>query len=210
MEADYLQAALPEPVVILGQVLKPFSLGHRKILLSKDNAFVRHADPTIGDLVFGVFVCCQTYEECLDSFDRGVVMPQRWLARALRFDAKRIRVDQWLFEWGKLFNKIDVKAEMLAFADYISKGSLRAREHATDPGPSMGTCYLQSVQLVLTGKLGHSLSEALNKPWGEAMQDYQAYWEMEGRLQLFSPEDEEHLRLVHEREAEIAKEAGNA
>jgi hypothetical protein len=206
MEADYLQAALPEPVVILGQVLKPFSLGHRKILLSKDNAFVRGTDPTLGDLIFAVFVCCQTYEECLDSFDRGVLLPQPWLHRFLRVEPKRMRLDQWLYEWGKLFDKIDVKAEMAAFAEYIAKGSLRAREHANDPGASMGTCYIQSVQIVLTGKLGHSLSEALNKPWGEAMQDYQAFWEMEGRIKLFSPEDEAHLRAVRELEAEILKE----
>ena len=51
---DYLHSIIPEPVTILGQDLRPFSLGHYLLLQRLECAFVcEDKEPLLGDLLWG-------------------------------------------------------------------------------------------------------------------------------------------------------------
>ena len=59
---DYLHSIIPEPVTILGQDLRPFSLGHYLLLQRLECAFVcEDKEPLLGDLLLGLLVCGNTY-----------------------------------------------------------------------------------------------------------------------------------------------------
>lgn len=94
-EQAYLDQCMPERVVVLGQVLNPFSLGHLKILTHAGNVFAVGGIPTIKDLVFAVWVCCQTYEEAIagmhdPKMERKMIKWGRKMKRANLDEAVRL------------------------------------------------------------------------------------------------------------------------
>ncbi|HWN09770.1 MAG TPA: hypothetical protein VNO50_10965 [Pyrinomonadaceae bacterium] len=194
MNADeYLSAALPETVTLLGQRLMPFSLGHYKRLLRWKNWFVlpiedrADAPPQLHDLIMGVWICCQSWEECTEGlFDRNL--------------------HSKLKKWGENVGKFDFAGKCNRFTQYIADGSKWPEVHnPAHSGRSSGSPFVHRVQMILQGKLGHSLSEALNKPWGEAIWDYFGFWEMEGAVQLFSQDDVENRKMASAMDDAIAR-----
>jgi hypothetical protein len=171
MEADYLLAAIPEPVTILKHRLLPFSLGHAKLLRRFGNAFIAGRIPNIGDLLVAVFICSRTYHEGIDGLENT------------HFTAYRAK-------WQKLVGKFDFLQTCQSFAKYMREGSRWPELHEPDEGGrTPGAPFIQRVQLILQGRLNHSLEEALNKPWGEALHDYFAFWELEGQIKILSQDD---------------------
>jgi hypothetical protein len=171
MEADYLLAAIPEPVTILGHRLLPFSLGHAKILRRMGNAFATGKAPNLIDLLTAVFTCSRQYHEAVEGLE------------ASAFSA-------YQEEWNKAIPSFDFLVECQKFAKYMREGSLWPELHDPEEGGRMpGAPFIQRVQLILQGHLNHSVSEALNKPWGEALHDYFAFWELEGQIKILSQDD---------------------
>jgi len=178
-QKSYLEQCMPDRVVVLGQPLNPFSLGHLKILIHHDNKFVIGGTPTLTDLIFGVWVCCQTYEEVMAGLlDSGM--------------------ERKIHRWGKRMRKADLGIALKTFAEYIAKASERPEVDRSDFSRTSGTPTIQHIQIILQGKLNHSLSEALNKPWGEAVWDYYAYAEMNGATKVFGPDEEQLFSLAME------------
>lgn len=200
--ARYFEQAIPLPVAVLGQQLQPFSLGHYKILVRFGNAFfVRDEKPNLGDLIFAVFICCQTYEEAITSL------------YSEDLDAK-------LMKWGRMLKKrkVDINEHTEAFGKYITDGSMPPDVTAHgNSGNKLGAPFIQQVQLTLQSKLAHTLSQALNKPWGEALHDYYAWHESEERCHIKGEGEgasetvfDEHLKAAKELIAEIQASRGGS
>jgi hypothetical protein len=175
MEADYLLAAIPEPVTILGHPLDAFSLGHAKALRRFKNAFAVGGVPTIGDLLTAVFICSRPYRQAIS-------------------DLKNPELGAYLEDWQKQIGAFDFAQKCTEFKQYIDEANRWPHLHEPEEGGRIpGAPFIQRVQLILQGRLNHSLEEALNKPWGEALHDYFAFWELEGQIKIFGQDDEDHL-----------------
>ncbi len=172
MESDYLEAALPERFVILGQSLRPFSIGHMMWLRRLGNAFVLQTPPGIEDLLSGVLICCQTYAEACESLqDPGLPL--------------RIR------EWARKLGPFNIALKSQEFARYIRLGSTWPELHDPDDEDRRmpGAPFIQRVRIVLQAKLGLSPTEAFDYPWGLAQHDYFAFWELEERCRILNEEE---------------------
>lgn len=191
MERDYLAAALPEPFTILGQRLTPFSLGHLLLLRRFENAFVVPGGaPSIDDLAFAVFVCSQTYEEA---------------AAAIAEPDIHKRVE----EWGKSLGPFDLGEKLADFDRYLCAGSTGPdvnEDGQTHRQP--GAPFIHRVRMVLQGRLNYSFEEAMNCPWGLALWGYFGFWETEGAVRLFSPEDAERIAAAKVLREQIRGEEG--
>src|SRR2546421_6679103 len=64
------QAALPARSIILGMVLRPYSLGHELFLLREQNplatvySFGQAGQVRPQDLAQAILICCQSFSEC--------------------------------------------------------------------------------------------------------------------------------------------------
>jgi hypothetical protein len=201
MDRDYLQAAHPERVTILGLTLRPFALGHVELLLRLDSPFVRGGDIAREDLVLAVLICAHTFEDAtalLDSEDLASVIAE-W---------ERLTNPRSL--WSRLFARarvappFDLDEKINLFEQYLTRGSLSPDLHEL-PGNSRepGAPFVERVRLVLMSRLGFTYSAAMNYPWGLALHDYFAFWELEGAVRLFSAQDAEHLSTVKREREQI-------
>ena len=191
MERDYLAAALPEPFTILGQRLTPFSLGHLLLLRRFDNAFVvPGGKPTVDDLTFAVFVCSQSYEDAATA----LTDPE---------------LNEQIKAWAGHLEPFDFPAKVTAFGQYLAVGS--QGPDVNDNGETHrqpGAPFIHRVRMVLQGRLNYSFNDAMNCPWGLALWDYFGFWETEGAVKLFSPEDAERIAMAKAMRETIGTEVG--
>lgn len=186
--ADYLAAAYPEPVTLLGQRLRPFSLGHMELLSRFRNAYVTNGPaPALDDLAFAVFVCCQGWQEAL----AGLEAP----------DLKRK-----LTAWGNLVPAFSFEEKSAAFVSYLLAGASKPEVIQTQPpgGESTGLSLLHDVRLTLCGKLGYSRAEAMDCPWGLALWDYYGSHAQAGNLRVVGDELAEQVAWARETNRRIA------
>ena len=178
MAERYLESALPEPVVCLGQRLTPFSVGHLHILTRLESSFVTGGVPTLGDLLLAVFVCAHDYQGGRAAIASG--------------DSTK-EIAKWVLSQGD-FNP---DPEHASFEKYLVDGCLSPELHETEGNQRMpGAPFIQRVRMVLQSKLGFTFEEAMNHPWGLALHDYFAFWELEGAVKIFSSEDQETVDAV--------------
>ena len=193
MEAAFLTAALPEPVVLLKQRLEPFSLGHQFLLARHGNRFVvgdvDTDPPRIEDLFMGVFICCETYERA----NKNLLDPD--------FDKKIVK-------WVKDCGTFDPLTLFVEFQRYIANGSgcplLRqiirpGQKPARDPGAP----WLSILLAFLTVEAHMSLPEALNCPYGLATWLYCTHQESEGRCHLTNETDISEEKFIRGKMAEL-------
>ncbi len=168
---DYLAAALPAPVVLLHQPLKPFSLGHKMLLRRYQSPFLtgeRH--PDVSDLLWAIYVCVCDYDEA----QAELIKPQE------EFDAEIQR-------WMKLCGEFEPAVIIQDFFNYLIDGSRRPefrrlRRAGERAGADMGAPTEAVLFATLTGKLHFTRTEALNCPYGWAQWLFLTYWEGEGRV----------------------------
>jgi hypothetical protein len=172
VERDFLEAAIPDRFVILGQRLRPFALGHLMLLRRLGNGFVTAEDASVDDLLQGVFLCCQTFEEGWEALQ----------------DPK---LPKLIRKWGRKLGPFNIALKIQEFARYIELGSTYPGLHDPDDDSDRmpGAPYIQRVRVVLQSKLGASLSEALNYPWGLAQHDYYCFWELEERARIMNADE---------------------
>ena len=179
--ADYLAAAYPEPTTLLGQRLRPFSLGHMEMLTRFRNAYVTSGGvPSLDDLSFGVFVCCQTWREGQDALEAGD-LPVKLKA------------------WGRKLPPFDFETKSEAFVRYLLDGSTPPQTMQEEGGgESTGVSLLQDVRLVLCGELGYTREAAMDCPWGLALWDYYGCHARHGHVRLVGRELAEHLEWAEQ------------
>jgi len=206
-EQAFLAAAFPEPFRILGCDLLPFSVGHHMLLAQLGNRFVATEEqPGAIDVFQLLFVCSRPYARAAAGV-RG-----RPFRRFLQCIEARLLIRKVLV-WLGLLNVQSV--EPRAFVDAISAYLLahsKGPELAPDIGQTKrepGTPFIQFVSITLLSRLNHTFTEAMAKPWGHALHDVFAFWELEGRIRLVSQEDrdtwEEHQQFMVEMSDKIAE-----
>jgi len=191
-EADYLLAALPDRFIILGQLLRPFSLGHLMILKRLNNAFVSGAEKITladtDDLISGVLVCSNTYEEANETLQ----------------DPK---LPGLLNQWGEKLGEFDILQKMREFSDYVTKGCTRPLLALPDEdGTTPGAPFIQRLKIVLQSELNQSESEVLNKPFGLALHDYFAFFEIKKAVRILTQEDIETSSTLEQLAKEMEKD----
>jgi hypothetical protein len=185
-EAAFLQAALPEPAILLHQQLLPYSLGHSLVLHRFGSPFVTEDDrlPDVQDLFFAVYVCCHEYDQ---------VQP------ALLLPGKEFRT--LIKDWVKLCGDFDPAAVMVDFAQYLIDGSscptfTPIYRRGAPPPRRPGSPFTAVLLTTLTGHLHWTRSEALNCPYGMAQWLYCIYWESQRALRIHDPSELDKVRAA--------------
>lgn len=187
--ATYLRAEIPRQFTVLGQTLLPFSLWHMELLMRFDNGFVTpDVDITLGDLIFGVFFCCQNYEQG---------------QAALQDPQLQEKLAQWGESLGEELVKVkkgravfDVEDKALLFAEYLKEGSGRPElvpfdgEECRVPGAPL----IQLLKIFLIKEMRLSISQAMNYSFALACHDYFAWHEQRGGAKIANTEEGEMLQ----------------
>lgn len=194
IHAAYDKAAFPEPYTILGQRLKPFSLGHYILLRRLKSPFVsdKQEESSVGDLIVGVIVCSRNYSgasEIICDFDKMEVEAQR--------------VGELNSKSGVAENQNEAIARIILFNKYVVDGSAMPGYFLDNEGDydrKLNQHWSQSVLLSLISNCGYTRDEALNCPLSQAFFDHLAFMETEGSIKLMSEEELEEVRLLENME----------
>jgi len=181
---EYLHSIIPEPVTILGQELRPFSLGHYLLLNRLECAFLSEdKEPLLGDLLLGLLVCSNTYEVAQDL---------------LRRDDLGDDIKAWAGNVGEF--EADEKAQL--FSDYLSRAMEVPKFWTSGQanGSKAGAPWPQLVRTRLLSEGGLTARELMNQPLGQTWWDYLALNEQKGALKLNDATTEELLKRHREKE----------
>ena len=176
MAKDFYQAAIPEPVVLLGQRLHPFSIGHTIILERFENPFVMGGRADVVDLFTGIMVCCNEYDEFI----------------------KFIREDDIIAvvkKWAKNVGEFDFKEISQAFKDYIEEAYSNFPkywyEDTKGKNTVAGASFAQNIKVRLLRNTTLTEKEILNRPLALSMWDSITILEQDGALRINTKEDDE-------------------
>lgn len=198
---DFYLAEIPEPVVLLGLRLRPYSLGHVILLHRIESAFVTGDGPvTIGDLAMSVLVCAHPYKEALALLDEP-----RLDKFMLRWHARLTAPTWWLRLRGQS-RALDLKAKASAFAEYIEAGS--KQPYYSYDVSKQGKSQLETVhavQITLMSKTTLTEAELLDRPWGRCLFDYLALQAMDDKVTLMSEEGKSSIHEAKKFAEELAE-----
>ena len=190
--ADHVAAILPEPFTVLGQKLKPLTLGHCFWLERLDCKEVS----TLPDLICAVLVCSSDWEK----FDRSI---------SGRFFPVKMRLWQWRLSWRWRKDKAGPLKAIKVFNDYVAEACTPPDVFQSDKaGGSIGTPWFYHLKTVLQSKLGYSRKDALSLTMREAIYDYYSQAEINGTIELVSEQDREMQRIAianHDRLQELGR-----
>lgn len=189
LQGDYLKACIPEPFRVLGQRLKPYSLGHAFILNRLGSPFAVDFGkrvPSLGDLYFAIWVCRRKYADAIIGLQNAsFVKDVKWLKLLSRFkntDVAKV-----------LFTKYIV---LSAQVPDIWRSSEKDARTLTMP-------HLLYLKFIMTSKYGYSVKEVMDIPYGEALWSSLAYSESKGGCTFLT--DEQHN--IREMRDQLLKEA---
>lgn len=171
---SFFESVVPKPYRVLGQTLRPLSIGHTILLKYFGSNFALDAEkpPGYSDLILSVFICSRTFEQSL------VHLQSRLLP---------IKLKLWSWSCGKF----DIPEAMKFFRDYVEHYSTIPQYWIEKDGTSRkaGTPFIYSLKVSLQTELGYSPSEAMNAPLSEAIREYLAHLENKGAIRLFTDQD---------------------
>lgn len=191
MLAEYVRRHIPEPVVCLGVRLRPYCIGHDLLLYNfhsplvanKKNKKGESLAPELGDLLLGLYICSQTYEDAYRNIAEG----------------KHIR---WARDFRKQFHRKPFKPleEYDFLSRYIAEAIRQPRVYFTEAegdntaGP--GAAFQAVLKVFLMERLHLSPSEALNYPIAVAWYEYSVWLEIRGGARIESAEDAERKAAI--------------
>lgn len=197
--ATYLAAEIPRQFTILGQRLLPFSLWHMELLTRLENGFLSAHAIDEGDLIQGIFFCCQTWEE-------GIAALRDWEGTEAKLAAWGQSVGGEIFrvEGGRVRSSLEEKA--YAFLEYLQEGCGEQSHPRLVPqdgedSRSPGAPLPQLLKLFLIRDLHLSLSHAMNYPFALACHDFFAFHEQNGSAKIANS-DEAAALAEHDAAAE--------
>jgi len=196
--ATYLAAEVPRQFTILGQRLLPFSLWHMELLLRLGNGFVTTGEKiTEGDLLQGVFFCCQSWEEGASALaDPALGEKLTGWGETVAGQMARENPKRFLEEG------VDLKEKGELFVEYLREGCawpelLPPEGDSREPGAPL----LELLKLFLVRDLRLSISQAMNYPIALACHDFFAFHEQRGAARIANADEHEAL-AEHEEAAE--------
>jgi hypothetical protein len=189
MSASYFKAAIPEPHTILGQRLRPFSLGHYLILSRFGSPFVSEGNAVAGrdDLIFAVLVCTMKYDEFFEFiFSEDC--------------------DAQVTSWGKNVGPFDINEKVMAFQKYFLEGTQMPKfwEEQSKPASPSGTHWSQAMMVTLTSQVNYTHDQVLNHPFTQVVADYLRHCEVNGTVRMMTDEE---LAMIAEAKLAAEKEA---
>jgi len=187
---------IPRPFRVLGQELRPFTLGHACTL---ESLGLRSVDDA-GSLFMAVLVCT------LPPGDFQRLMGSRRLALRVWLWTSSIRAQ---LAWVRIILGAPaafgiVLRALALFREYCEHHSAcpefrqLADEGRGERSAPRGAPFLEHVRVVLQAKLGYSPAEAIALPLGRALFDYFTYWEVEGRIELLDDAAEQQVNALSE------------
>lgn len=179
------KAAKPAPMVCLGLLLKPYSLGHELCLIESGNPLTEFDLCPKRDLLDAVLTCSQSWQE----------------NQCMVFDPL-IRLKLWI--WKRRCARFSFALELARFIAYRNNGSLElppSELPRKESGRQLGSPFLLRLNqwLVLTLRL--SEDHAWDYPYGLAKIRWAAYWEEEGGLDIYNQHEAQFDRFVAQQEA---------
>ncbi len=187
------RAARPAPAIVLGLLMRPFSIGHHILLVREGNPLADSNDASAVKVAEAALICSQTWEE-------NARMQFDWL----------IGFKLWL--WKQRLKRMDIPSELLNFVQYRNAGSLefpmsdRPRPGQSSTRRPPGTPFAIRLQQFLMSTLHLSESQAWDYPLGLAKMRWQTHWEEQDGLDVYNVHDAEFDRFIMEQEAK-GKEA---
>jgi hypothetical protein len=167
------------PLTCLGLPLRVYSLGHQILLRTCNNPAISGGMPAYDDLIYGVFICAQTWEE----FHQSIEAPDNKKAVA---------------KWGKLVakavrkGKIDLAAEAVNFRDYVQHGNEEPdlNRNIKEGGRRMASSWEQRLKICMMQKFPQlTESQILNRSLRQCNLEIASIGEMEGTAEPFSKDD---------------------
>jgi hypothetical protein len=172
--ATFLETAVPEPMVLLGQKLKPLTIGHLFLLERFECLPCLERD----QLILAVIICSHDHDEVLP------LLEDRWWSWKMRL----WRWSLGKFDWMEKFELWDkYLRDSTASPCAVSKGEKDALANSKTP-------FLQHLKVTLQSKLGYSPAEALAAPFATALWDYYVLHEIEGSVEIADREEREATR----------------
>jgi len=173
---DFHHAAIPEPVVLLGQRLHPFSIGHSILLERFENPFVMGGRADVIDLFTGILICCNEYDEFI---------------KLIREDDIITIVKKWSKNIGE-FDSTDISE---AFKDYIEDAYSNFPKYWFDDkgidNRKAGAGFTQNIKVRLLRHTSLTEQEILNRPLALSVWDSVTMMEQDGALRINTKEDDE-------------------
>ena len=80
-EPLFARAARPAPAIVLGLLLRPFSIGHATLLHREDNPLAEGFESTPEQLAEAALICSQTWAESLKMPFDPLISLKLWLWR---------------------------------------------------------------------------------------------------------------------------------
>lgn len=206
-ESCLARAARQTPAVVLGLLLRPYSLGHELALIRENNPLWEIDTASAGQLAEAVWICGSTWNE---------LRPSWWNLFKARIWMRRVSAKKGRF--GKPTPpRFDFEQELKKFVAYRNEGSLEFPiDDSLDTTESGGTSrtpgapFLLRLHMFLTMRRGKSDAAAWDFPYGLAKMEWCSFWESEtGRLKIYNHEDAEHDAMVREGDALLEKEKSN-
>lgn len=171
--ADFIETAVPEPVVLLGQRLKPLTIGHLFLLERFECLPVNDHE----QLVLAVIICSHNHDEVMP------VLEDRWWNWRMRIWRWRLGNFDWQEKY-RLWN--EYLEEGMATPCAVSKSDNDGLKNSATP-------FLQHLKTTLQAKLNYSPSEALAAPYSQAAWDYYTYHELEGTVEIADREKRKEM-----------------
>ena len=193
LESDYLKAVIPPQARVLGQRLKPLSLGHMMVLSRYGSPFVTgDRQPQFGDLCFAIWVCKKDWRQLMEGIAN----------MDLKGDFRFLRVMGWFKNQSK---------SMVAFVEYLTQSVKEPNLffNKVEGGKPTSMNNLHYLKIVLMQKLNKTAEQAMNTPFGEAVFDLAAIGEAEG-VCGFVTEDHEAAGEAAKRQWERRQEKQKA
>lgn len=195
MPAGFLESIVPKQITLLGQKLLPYSLGHNILLNFFQNAFLTAGKIGLEDLLEGIFICCQTWEENQASMGGG-------------------KVPELMKNWGEQIGCFDFKEKAQIFNEYLflGNGLPEVLPPEGEEARAMGSPFDLRLLIFLIKELRLTHGAALNFPYGLARHLFFGYHEAEGRARVANPEELEQMRQLEEEgsDEEILKKCMDA
>lgn len=204
-EAALSRAAQPVPVVVLGMLLRPLSVGH-VLQFSRDEILlgVVHGSLDPSQVTAAVLICCQSWEQsCGIEHDRFLAL-KLWIWKRRVFRAARAHVKRKAagLESGNYF-----ATEAAKFNEYLREGATEF-EVSEFRGPesntrtrSPGSPWILRLQQWLMTHLRLTEQQAWDYPYGLAKMRWACHWEQEGGINIKNDSEGEFERYAAEQDA---------
>lgn len=169
--ADFLKAAVPDPVTCLGIRLRPLSLGALLLLYRFENAFIMRpskpgqwlnlAEYPLGDLLQGILVCSQEFDQAQATLaDPGLKKDMAAWGRQLEGPiwTRHTRA-------GKIRFQTRLRRASEIFAAFIHRGrQYPCTKAEVGPEKEIGSPWPLLTLTALMGELNQDLTTAINQP----------------------------------------------